>query len=120
MTQLMFEHPAEIPNALGMDPSRHRNLASIDANGTTLARMIDAKDLIDALNSSHFIFVEPLSMSTGARHRTHLILRELEHSAERADHDVVTVRIAKSKFSRAGGRIDPGLLRKRIDECSGA
>jgi hypothetical protein len=70
MTQLMFEHPAEILNALGMDPSRHRNLASIDANGTTLARMIDAKDLIDALNSSHFIFVEPLSMSTGARRRT--------------------------------------------------
>ena len=53
VAQLVLEHPAQIRNAIGVQNSCNSDLATIDANGSALTRMIDTENLIHGLDSSH-------------------------------------------------------------------
>jgi hypothetical protein len=53
VTQFVFEHSAQIIDAARMKNPRNGNLTTVDANGAALTRMVNAKNLLDGLYSTH-------------------------------------------------------------------
>lgn len=89
------------------------------------ARAVRAHDFISALPQGHDTVLAESGGSLaggerGASSGPSCTPGTYGRSRERADHDVVTVRIAESELSGPGGRIRLGLLRELTDKRSGA